>query len=120
MFTLASLRSTIRCVPPAPPHKQLLPTDSAARRILRGVRRKYPGRAVPITVQARPGLMEKLAALNLNTRQKVIITGHSLGAALSWLAARDIRAQFPNADISLITFGTVAHGACFGEAPRLL
>jgi len=60
--------------------------------------------------QARPGLMAKLAALNLNTKQKVIITGHSLGAALSWLAARDIKAQFPNADISLITFAAPGSG----------
>jgi len=70
--------------------------------------------------QARPGLMEKLVALNLHTRsQKVIITGHSLGAALSWLAARDIKAQFPNVDISLITFAAPGSGnAAFTAATQ--
>ena len=54
--------------------------------------------------QVRGRLTAYLKTLGLTTNTKLIITGHSLGAALAWMAARDLQ-QNENADVNLISFG---------------
>ena len=63
-------------------------------------------------MQIRTALIAYLKnTLGLKSGVKIIITGHSLGAALSWLAARDISLN-NLADVRLITFGEAAWRLC--------
>ena len=63
-------------------------------------------------MQTRTALITYLKnTLGLKSGVKIIITGHSLGAALSWLAALDIQLTF-NADVRLITFGEPPRARC--------
>jgi len=60
--------------------------------------------------QVRDRLTAYLKSIGLTTNTKLIITGHSLGAALAWMAARDLQ-QNGNADVNLISFATPGPGA---------
>jgi len=60
--------------------------------------------------QVRDRLTAYLKSIGLTTNTKLIITGHSLGAALAWMAARDLQ-QNENADVNLISFATPGPGA---------
>ena len=48
------------------------------------------------------------AQLASNPSYRVVVTGHSLGAAVAALAAVSIKSTFPNVNLQLYTYGTCA------------